>query len=316
MNQNLQSDLQRLRSLAYHRSEWGAALIRKLHALPKKTRLHQDFKLIEKLHHWLLSPVTLWPVNLDTIGHRVVESLRKGKPLDQGTRLSLELLAEPPSEEACKATAEHEHDVQRGHYEHLVHATCKFNEIEIERTLSDELVADWKQIKKLFDVKKFADHKGIIRRRLVHERSLRSDWEINWAKEKEQFYAVFNIFCHRWHLYGMMHDKPMALKMAVNLTPFGTMIFIPSYWSFDSKRDLKWRAITALHRARGVVRQGEKLSRNRGERRDEAERAKELMEQAKAEGLKGFKRVHWVMDQLKWDVNTDPSRLRRLLKLK
>ncbi len=112
----------------------------------------------------------------------------------------------------------------------------------------------------------------------------------------------------------MQGDKPLALKMTVNLTPFGTMIFVPAYWSFDPKRDLKWRAITSLHRARGVMRQGEKLSQNRSQRRDEAERAKRLVEQAKARGLKGFARAYWVMGQLNWDPRTDISRLKRLLK--
>jgi hypothetical protein len=54
----------------------------------------------------------------------------------------------------------------------------------------------------------------------------------------------------------MEGDRPLLLKLTVNLTPFGTMILIPGYWSFDPKRDLNWKAITALHRARGVQRYG------------------------------------------------------------
>jgi len=81
--------------------------------------------------------------------------------------LVLELLVDPPSKEACEAAIRHEHDVQQGRYEHLVHAACKFNEIETERTLSDALMSDWKRLRKSFDVRKFADHKGVIRRRLV-----------------------------------------------------------------------------------------------------------------------------------------------------
>ncbi len=314
MNSSLEADLQRLQSLAYHRAQWGEALIRKFHRLSKNIRQNPDFPLLEKLRGWLLAPITLWPSNLEAIGWQAVEMFQNGRSLDQSIRLALELLVDPPSEEACEAATRHEHDVQQGRYEHLIHATCKLNEIETERTLSDNLMSDWKRLRKLFDVRKFADHKGIIRRRLVQERSLRNDWDIDWRKEEDRFYAIFNVFCHRWHLYGMQGDKPLALKMTVNLTPFGTMIFIPAYWSFDPKRDLKWRAITALHRARGVVRQGEKLSQNRSQRRDEAERAKRLVEQAKARGLKGFARAYWVMGQLNWDPRTDISRLKRLLK--
>jgi len=311
---SLEADLQRLQSLAYHRAQWGEALIRKIHRLLQKARQHPDLLLLEKLRGWLLAPITLWPTNLEVIGWQVVEMLRKGKSLDPGTRLALEFLVNPPSGRACETAKQHEHDVQEGRYEHLVHAACKFNEIEMERTLSDALMSDWKRLKKSFDARKFTDRKGIIRRRLVQERSLRSDWDIDWRKEEDRFYAIFNAFCHRWHLYGMQHDKPLALKMTVNLTPFGTMIFVPAYWSFDPKRDLKWRAITSLHRARGVLRQGEKLSQNRSQRRDEAERAKRLVEQAKARGLKGFARAYWVMGQLNWDPQTDISRLKRLLK--
>ena len=50
--------------------------------------------------------------------------------------------------------------------------------------------------------------------------------------------AVFDAFCMRWNLYGMQGDRPLVTKLSVNLTPHGTMIFIPAYWSFDYKRDV------------------------------------------------------------------------------
>jgi len=81
---------------------------------------------------------------------------------------------------------------------------------------------------------------------------MREHWPVRWRKSADRFHAVFDVFCQRWHLYGMRRDRPLLLKLTANLTPFGTMIFIPTYWSFDQKRDLNWRAITALHKARGV----------------------------------------------------------------
>ena len=36
----------------------------------------------------------------------------------------------------------------------------------------------------------------------------------------------------------MQNDDPLPLKLAVNLTPYGTLIHIPAYWSFDPKRDM------------------------------------------------------------------------------
>ena len=109
-------------------------------------------------------------------------------------------------------------------------------------------------------------------------------------------------------------DKPLLLKLTVNVTPYGTMMMVPKYWSFDPKRDLKWGAVTRLHRMREVKRQGPKLSAGRSARRTEAERAKALWEEASRAGLKGEKRKQWVMGRLGWDARTDESRLRRLLK--
>ena len=146
--------------------------------------------------------------------------------------------------------------------------------------------AQWNSIKARFDVTKFADHKGIIRRRLVTERSMRDHWPVRWTKTADRFHAVFDVFCQRWHLYGMRGDQPLLLKLTANLTPFGTMIFIPAYWSFDPKRDLNWRAITALHKAREVPKQGPKLSANQLAVREQAIRAREFWREAAALKLK------------------------------
>ena len=107
--------------------------------------------------------------------------------------------------------------------------------------------------------------------------------------------------------------KPLLLKLSVNLTPFSTIIEVPKYWSFDPKRDLKWGAVTKLHRMRQVKRQGPKLSLGRSARREEAERGRALWEEASRAGLKGERRKQWVMERLGWDARTDESRLRRLL---
>jgi hypothetical protein len=89
------------------------------------------------------------------------------------------------------------------------------------------------------------------------------------------------------------------MRLTANLTPFGTMIFIPAYWSFDPKRDLNWRAITALHKARGVAKQGPKLSANQLAARVEAIHAAQSREEADALKLKGEARISWTLKQLK-----------------
>jgi hypothetical protein len=112
----------------------------------------------------------------------------------------------------------------------------------------------------------------------------------------------------------MEGNRPLLLKLTVNLTPFGTMILIPGYWSFDPKRDLNWKAITALHRARGVQRQGPKLSKNRMAMRDDAIAAKRLWREEKLQGLRGRPRVEWVLTKLHLDCGNDESKRKRLLK--
>ncbi len=79
----LQADLKRLQSLAYHRSEWSQPLIRKFHKLSSRAKKHPDFPKLKKLHAWLLAPITLWPANLDAVGHQVIDTIRSGKRLDR-----------------------------------------------------------------------------------------------------------------------------------------------------------------------------------------------------------------------------------------
>ena len=55
-----------------------------------------------------------------------------------------------------------------------------------------------------------------------------------------------------------MHgDEPLLMKPSVVFTPLGTQIFIPGYLSLDAKRDLDFKRINTLHKARGLPRQGE-----------------------------------------------------------
>jgi hypothetical protein len=142
---------------------------------------------------------------------------------------------------------------------------------------------------------------------------MREDWAFRWGKTADRFHVVFAAFRQRWHLYGMRADRPLLLKLTANLTPFGTMIFIPAYWSFDPKRDLNWRAITALQRTRGVPKQGAKLSANQLAARLESIRARKLWKEAGGRKLNGDARISWVLQELNKDLRTDERQLRRIL---
>ena len=115
------------------------------------------------------------------------------------------------------------------------------NELAIKT--DPELRRQWARIKAAFNVQAYSDHKGVIRRTMSAERNLRPSFSVNLRRREDVFHAAFDAFCLRWNLYGMQNDEPLLLKLAVNITPYGTMIHIPAYWSFDPKRDIRWDAI-------------------------------------------------------------------------
>jgi hypothetical protein len=81
-------------------------------------------------------------------------------------------------------------------------------------------------IKSAFNVQAYRDHKGAIRRTMSAERNLRPSFSVNLRRREDVFRAAFDAFCLRWNLYGMQNDDPLLLKLAVNITPYGTMIHI------------------------------------------------------------------------------------------
>jgi hypothetical protein len=190
----------------------------------------------------------------------------------------------------------------------------KFQEMERGLEADEELAAMWEEIKEQFPTSKYRNRRGVIRRRLSQERNFREGWRFDWSDPRSRFYSVFDAFCYAWDLYGMEKDKPLLMKVSVNPTPYGTLIFIPRTWSFDAYRDLDWGAIARLHRAQGVSKQGPKLSAGRMEQRREAARAQRLWAEANKKKLKGDARYRWVCRQMGRDERTDPSWLYRLLR--
>jgi hypothetical protein len=308
---SLQSDLKRLSALAYHRLESSEDLVRRFQDLRETHRADSDH--FRKLYDWLFVPITLWPIDIEGLLRVALDRAEAGRRLDRKMILLIDLLPLPPSDKTQRAASEHEHSVQHGSYEPLIRARHKYDQIESELARDPMFQAHWNSIKDHFDVTEFADHKGIIRRRFVAERSMREHWPFRWTKAADRFHAVFDVFCQRWHLYGMRGDRPLLLKLTVNLTPFGTMIFVPAYWSFDPKRDLNWRAITALHKARDVRKQGPKLGINQSAARLEAIHAAKLSKEADARKLKGEARLSWMLKKLNRDLRTDERQLRRIL---
>ncbi len=308
MPSTLKQDLKKLDTLAYHRREYSQVDIQRFHAVPDK----KDRESIELLYRWMLTPISLWPMNIHDVFSACLDSLEAKNPLDEEMTFLLKWLPDPPSEEVCRVTMEHEHLVQHGSYESLVKTTAKFDSIENEALRNTDLLREWQAIRKQWDISQFTNEKGIIRRSLTGERNLRPRFKVDWSKPRHRFQAAFDVFCMRWNLYGMEGDKPLTMKFSVNLTPYGTMIFIPVYWSFDAKRDVRWDEVMKLHRARALKKQGEGLADGIEQRRAHAAKLQVLDAEVKRMKLQGAAAHAFRCKGLGLVEGTDPKRLARL----
>ena len=313
MASRLQQDLERLGALAFHRREYSEPDIRRYHKI-RRAKGDAAITEAELLYQWMFVPITLWPFNIHQVFAACLTRISADKPLDKEMQLLLEILPTPPDETVCAVVARHEHEVQRGHYEELVTTTAKFDAEEKTAARNAELKKEWNRIKGTWEVDSYRDRKGVIRRTLSAERNLRQPFTVNWRKRAERFQAVFDAFCFRWNLYGMQGDKPLLIKLSVNLTPHGTMIFIPAYWSFDAKRDVRWDAVMKLHRARAPKKQGAALAEGLEHRRAMAEKLKALDSDAQRLRLRGEKRHAFLCQGLGLVEGTDPKRITRLRK--
>lgn len=172
----MKQDLQRLAKQAYHRTDWGSKLVRRYDRARRSITAPLSER-VEHLYQWFLTPMTLWPCNLHGFLEKILDALENGRKPDAAMELLLNVLPPLPDPKTIEAVTAHEHDVQAGRYEHLVPASpAKF--LTTERTLAKnpEFRADWKKITDGFDISLHADHKGVIRRTMVPERNLRTNF--------------------------------------------------------------------------------------------------------------------------------------------
>ena len=311
MTTALDLDLKKLRARAFDRAEWAEGVLQRYHAATRN--LNQvAAQQLRALYNWMFVPTTLWPFNVQDVLEDCLAFLEKGKRLNSRHRLLIELLPEPPDQAICDAVADHELHVQKGVYENLVKTQAKYAQNELAISSDPELRRQWERIKAAFKVQAYRDHKGVIRRTMSAERNLRPWFSVNLRRREDVFRAAFDAFCLRWNLYGMQNDDPLLLKLAVNITPYGTMIHIPAYWSFDPKRDIRWDAIASLHRARVPGRQGSALAEGLAERMKAAGKLRRLDKEAFRLGLTGEKKHEFLCAGLGWDPRTCPKRLSRL----
>jgi hypothetical protein len=312
MNTQMKEALARHSALAFSRMRQGATLVRKFHSLP---RAIMNDHHVRRIYQWLVVPFSLWPVDVIGLAGHLFRMVESGQQPSREIQMLAELIGDAPKTKTCDSISSHEHSVKGGNYESLIKAQHKFDDKEELLKQNPDFLADWKCIKTRFEVSKYQAANGVIRRRMVSERSFRPpDWDFTWKSKDDRFLNIFDAFCYKWVLYGMEKDRPLLQKLSVNVTPHGTMIFIPRYWSFDCSRDLRWRAITRLHHCRGVPRQGRKLGANQRQRRKQAQEASKFWAQATGAGMRGGARERWVVAKLGMHPDTDRKQLRRLLK--
>jgi hypothetical protein len=311
MTNALDLDLKKLKARAFDRAEWAEGVLRRYHAATPNLN-GVAAQQLRALYNWMLVPPTLWPFNVQDVLEDCLAAVEKGKGLNGRHRLLIDLLPEPPNETICAAVAGHELRVQKGAYENLVKTQAKYSQNELAINTDPQLRRQWARIKAAFNVQAYCDHKGVIRRTMSAERNLRPSFSVNLRRRDDVFHAAFDAFCLRWNLYGMQNDEPLPLKLAVNITPYGTMIHIPAYWSFDPKRDIRWDAIASLHRARVPGRQGSALAEGFADRMRDAGKLPHLDKEALRLGLKGEKKHEFLCLGLGLDPRTSTKRISRL----
>lgn len=192
-------------------------------------------------------------------------------------------------------------------------APHKFDQYRQELSANPDFQADWALLKQTFTLERFRDSAGMLRRSPLPERYWKPPTYPDLRTTREQFQVSFDVFCWKWFLYGMRRDEPLPDKLTFTFTPFGTQIFIPGYWSLDVTRDLDWKRILKLHRARGVDRQGLKLATGRKERSAQLARLLTAEARAKAKGLKGADRYRFLKRAASLTEATEDRQVRRLL---
>lgn len=219
-------------------------------------------------------------------------------------RAIVELTADTSSNGVCgfncfefknpNAVKESQKIVLNGTYEDFLTdvGRAKYDEFAERILSSEEFKRDWALIKSLYPEETRVD--GKLRRRLLPERSWTIDGGVSFETRHSEFEAVFELFCWKYYLWAMDADKPYIMKPSVNITPFGTQIFIPGYISYDAKRDFNHGKISRLHKAKGVQKQGLAFTESRSRHAVLKKLAAEAESTGRKNNLKGDKLLDFI----------------------
>ena len=308
---------EKLGKLAFRQLEKLQSLGQQLFALIKSPahQPHQD--RLRTLLQWFTVPLTLWRIDLTGLGQHIAQLLRTGQRPDRRLLLLLDQLNDLPCQEEQDNVAAREFDVQTGAYDSLLRNPSKYDALEKALLKNEQLIQEWEQIKQLFDITPYRNTRGVIRRTQMQERNFHaSEWSFDHQPDKEKwlFQAFFDLFCHRYNLYGMEYDKPLLQRLTVNRTAYGTIIFLPRYMYPDPRRDLNWTAIQSIHWHPELQWQGPKASDNQLEKNEQLRRVAAANAEALARGLSGDARWRYIEDRAGLKRGTDRSTIRRFIR--
>ena len=309
------ADWERFSKLPFRLGEkYGSTFLRLLQTI-ETTSQHPDHKWLELMKRWMLNPYSLWRNPYHGQVEFMCDKIVAGERLDAQMLFMLELMQDLPSQEEQEMIIAHERGVEQGLYEDIIPGKDKYDPHEQALFKNPQYQTEYAQMGTLFDIDKMREPKrGVVRREMVQERNFRGkNWVFDWSTEESRFNHVFTNFCLRWILYGIEGHQPLLQKLTVNATAIGWIMYWPVYWSPDPRRDINWRGFNKNQRARGVRRQGAKMTPTRLERQEQALRAYDANRDAHKRKLRGDKRITHIRKMAKLSPAMDPRVVLRLV---
>lgn len=308
---SLERSFKQLRGLSFRRIDACAEVLRDWFSLKSAINRHALSVQLWRVHDWLISPLTLQALDYTGLARHIVSVLRKGRDLDADLILLLTIIEGPPEPKKIDLMRQHERAVAKGLYDGLTKEPRRYEELEIQTMSDPSLRQFWNRIKSRYSGQFRPNTRGVMRRTLSRERGFDCRREFSWSRKRDRFQITFDALCYRWCLYGFEKDDPLALKLTVNPTPHGTMIFVPKGMSLAANRTFVWKAITEIHKAHGASRQGEALFQIRLQHRADCKAAKKHDAEARALGYRGKRRTDYVLGKM----GQLPNRVRWLKRL-
>jgi hypothetical protein len=318
MNLNQTRDEETLLKRAFYMHKKCLPLLKQLYVLLTSASYKDFHPLLLLLKQWLLAPFSLWPVDFRGAGQHVCIELEAGRPIDREMMAMFEFLKPVPGPEEQETVGIYEFEIELGIYDALVRNDVKYAIRMKELQENPKFRAHLELLKAIYNLDEIANGSTVLRRLPGCERNFRiKDFFFNWSNKKSRFIHVFTSFCWQHELYGLEKKDgewvPLLMKVTVNVTPHGMIIYVPKWMSLDLKRDLIIKALTDLHTCRGTLRQGPKISESRLEKQDLAKNVYNADQAAKDKGYKGKKRFAFIMEEAKLPASTDNRRIYELI---